>query len=284
MYEQTTKGKARRLLDEQARQAAANGDWIAAVEINTAIVAHSPRDVSAINRLGKAYFEMGRFRSAYEAYQQAFTIDPANVIAQRNISRIEPLKDTEAEVEAIGRTRSLRAGIFVEDIGRTFVDDPVAVAPAEVLTRLSSGDQLTMQVEADIIHCFDEDGQYIGQFEPRLSRRVIELTSLENEYAVFVTANTGKSVRVIVRETQKSPAMGSRLSFPRQGKIAIPRAYLRDTRLFREEPDLLLGDEEDEELDSDEVEEFEGREIDSDEDDTEYVDETTGPVEEDEAI
>ncbi|HMM42680.1 MAG TPA: hypothetical protein PKA95_12320 [Thermomicrobiales bacterium] len=284
MSSQSTKGKAKRLLEEQARQVAADGDWTAAVEVNKEIIERSPRDAAAFNRLGKAYFEMRRFRSAYEAYQQAFSLDPANVIAQRNISRLEPLKDTEAEVEATGRTRNLRAGIFVEEIGKTYVDDLVAVAPADVLTELSSGDQLTMQIEGDTIRCYDEDGEYIGQFEPRLARRIIDLTSLSNEYAVYVTANTGQSVRVIIRETQKSPEMGARLSFPRQGKISIPRAYLRDTRLFRDEPDLLLGDEEDEELDTEDAEEFEGRETEGDEDDTEYIEETTGPAEEDETI
>lgn len=284
MSSQSTKGKAKRLLEEQARQVAADGDWTAAVEVNKEIIERSPRDAAAFNRLGKAYFEMRRFRSAYEAYQQAFSLDPANVIAQRNISRLEPLKDTEAEVEATGRTRNLRAGIFVEEIGKTYVDDLVAVAPADVLTELSSGDQLTMQIEGDTIRCYDEDGEYIGQLEPRLARRIIDLTSLSNEYAVYVTANTGQSVRVIIRETQKSPEMGTRLSFPRQGKISIPRAYLRDTRLFRDEPDLLLGDEEDEELDTEDAEEFEGRETEGDEDDTEYIEETTGPAEEDEAI
>lgn len=279
-----TKGKAKRILEEHARQVAAEGDWTAAVAVNKEIVERSPRDAAAYNRLGKAYFEMRRFRSAYEAYHQAFTIDPANVIAQRNISRLEPLKDTEADVEASGRTRNLRPGIFVEDVGRTYVDDLVAVADAKVLTELSSGDQLTMQFDGMTIRCLDEDGQYIGQLEPRLARRIIELTELHNEYLVFVTANTGQSVRVIIRESVKSAEMGTRLSFPRQGKISIPRAYLRDTRLFRDEPDLLLGDEEDEELDTEDVEEFEGRETDSDDDETEYIEETTGPVEEDESI
>jgi len=281
---ESTKGKAKRLLEEQARQLAADGDWTAAVDVNQEIIERTPRDAAAFNRLGKAYFEMRRFRSAYEAYKQAFSLDPANVIAQRNISRLEPLKDTEAEVEASGRTRNLRAGIFVEEVGKTYVDDLVAVAPADVLTELSSGDQLSMQIEDDSVRCFDEDGQYIGSLEPRLARRIIELVNLQNEYAIYVTANTGQSVRVIIRETQKSPEMGTRLSFPRQGKISIPRAYLRDTRLFRDEPDLLLGDEEDEELDTEDAEEFEGRETDGDEDETEYIEETTGPAEEDEAI
>jgi hypothetical protein len=74
--------------------------------------------------------------------------------------------------------------------------------------------------------------------------------------------------------------MGNRLSFPRQGKVAIPRAYLRDTRLFRDEPDMLLGDDEDEDLSDEETDEFDTG--DGDEEDSDYVEEAGGPAEEDE--
>jgi hypothetical protein len=80
-------------------------------------------------------------------------------------------------------------------------------------------------------------------------------------------------------------AMGYRLSFPRQGKVAIPRAYLRDTRLFRgDEPELLLGDEEDDEVEGEDAEDFEATDL---EEEAEYVEES-GTVavegEEDESI
>jgi hypothetical protein len=87
-------------------------------------------------------------------------------------------------------------------------------------------------------------------------------------------------VRVIVREAVKSPGMGSRLSFPRQGKVAIPRAYLRDTRLFRDEPDMLLGEDDDEDADTDEGDEFEASE--SDDEETEYIEEAGATVDEEE--
>jgi hypothetical protein len=260
---------------------ATEGRWREAIDINKEIIERSPRDVEAFNRLGKSYFELRQYRSAYEAYQTAFQLDPANVIAIRNLSRIEPLKETEEETgETIGRIRNLKAGVFVEEVGRTYVDDLVNVGTASIMTELSSGDQLTMQVQDDDVLLFDEDEQYIGQFEPRLAKRVIELMSLGNEYAVFVTANTGQSVRVIIRETHKGPAMGGRLSFPNQGKISVPRAYIRDTRLFRAEPDMLLGEDDDEDLDVDDAEEFDV--ADSDEDDTTYVEESGAPVDEDE--
>ncbi len=275
-----TRGRAKRQLEDLARVLAGESRWAEAIDVNQQLIERSPKDVNAFNRLGKAYFELHKYRSAYEAYETAATLDPANVIAQRNLSRIEPLKATDEDGEVQAMQQVIRPGIFIEEVGKTYVDDLVNVADQEVLTELSSGNQLTISVDGDDVQVIDQTGRYIGQVEPRLAKRLKELLSLGNRYEVFVTSSSGQSVRVIIREVFKHPEMGNRLSFPRQGKVAIPRAYLRDTRLFRDEPDMLLGDEEDEELDSDENEDYEAS--DGDEEDSDYVEESGGPAEEDE--
>jgi hypothetical protein len=275
-----SRGRARRQLVEHARQFATEGKWREAIEVNQQLIERSPRDVDAFNRLGKAYFELRRFRSAYEAYQTAYSIDPANVIAQRNISRIEPLKDTEEEIDDTPETGPLRQNVFIEEVGKTYVDDLVNVATGPVLTELSSGDRLQIVIEGNAVTIQDLQGTFIGQLEPRLANRMVELLGMGNEYEAYVTSSTGMSVRIIIREVVKHPSMGSRLSFPRQGKVAIPRAYLRDTRLFRDEPDMLLGDDEDDESDADEVDEFETS--DGDDDDTEFIEEAGAAADDDE--
>lgn len=275
-----TRGRAKRQLEEMARVLAGEGRWAEAIEVNQQLIGRSPKDVNAFNRLGKAYFELHRYRSAYEAYGAAAVIDPANVIAQRNLSRIEPLKAIEEDGDVLPMQQVVRPGIFIEEVGKTYVDDLVHVAGQDVLTELSSGNQLSVRVDGVEVSVIDQTGRYIGQVEPRLAKRLVELIELGNRYEVFVTSSSGQSVRVIIREVYKDPAMGNRLSFPRQGKVAVPRAYLRDTRLFRDEPDMLLGDEEDEELDADDAEDYET--TDGDEEDSDYVEESGGPAEEDE--
>lgn len=275
-----TRGKAKRQLEEMARELAAEGRWLEAIDVNQQLIERTPKDVGAFNRLGKAYFELHRYKSAYEAYSTAASIDPANVIAQRNLSRIEPLKavDEDGDVDVIQQV--IRPGIFIEEVGKTYVDDLVNVAGQEVLTELSSGNALEIRVDGEDVGVVDHKGRYIGQFEPRVAKRLIELLELGNRYEVFVTSNSGQSVRVIVREVYKHPTMGNRLSFPRQGKVAIPRAYLRDTRLFRDEPDMLLGDDEDEDLSDEETDDYEASG--DDEDESDYVEESGGPADEDE--
>ena len=280
-----TRGRAKRQLVEHARRLAVEGRWAEALEVNKRILERAQKDVDAYNRLGKAYFELRKFRSAYDAFQMAATLDPANVIARRNLDRIDPVRDQEAE-EVVENGRPVRYGIFIEEVGRTYLDDLVNITSADVLIHITSGEQLEIRPEGSSVSLFTLDGEYIGQLEPRIARRVVELMGQGNRYDVFVTSCTGTNVRVIVREVFRHPSMGYKMSFPKQGKVAIPRAYLRDTRLFRgDEPELLLGDEEDEELDAEEADEYESS--DTEEDETEYVEETAAaPVvdEEEESI
>ena len=275
-----TQGRAKRQIADLARQHAAESNWAEAIKVNQLIIERTPRDVDAHNRLGKALFELHRYRSAYEAYQTAASLDPANVIAQRNLSRIEPLKDIEEDGDVRAMQQVIRPGVFVEEVGKTYVDDLVHVADQEILTELSSGNQLAIEPDGDSVNIVDASGRYIGQVEPRLAKRLLELIEIGNRYDVYVTSSSGQSVRVIIREAYKDPSMGNRLSFPRQGKVAIPRAYLRDTRLFRDEPDMLLGDEEDEDIEAEDADDYEAGEADDEESD--YVEESGGPADEDE--
>jgi hypothetical protein len=274
------KNRAKRQLAEQARKLAVDGKWADALAVNQELVERSPKDVDAYNRIGKANFELQRYRSAYAAYQEAVRLDPANVIAQRNLDRLEPLKEQEAEEGAVGDGAPILYGVFIEEVGKTYVDDLVNCAPGATLNVISSGDQLTMQIEGLTVSLFSPEGDYVGQLEPRIARRLVELIGLGNEYTVYVTSSTGTSVRVIVREVARAATMGERLSFPRQGKVAIPRAYLRDTRLFRgDEPELLLGDDEDDEGDEADAEDFEAADLDEE---AEYVEDAVTPPADDE--
>jgi hypothetical protein len=267
-----TRNKAKRELAEMARNLALDGRWKEAIEANLTLLEKSPKDVDTYNRLGKAYFELRRYRSAYDAYQEAFQIDPANIISRRNLERLEPLRDQEAEDDDGGSRPPARFNIFIEEAGKTFVDEVIEPAPSAILMTLSSGEQLDIQIEGDEVKLLDDTGQYIGMLEPRVSRRLIKLIELGNEYSVYVTANAGDSVRVIVREMGRSEEMGNRLSFPHQGKVAVPRSFLRDSRLFRsDEATLIMDDEDADDLDDPE-DGFEATDAeDLDDDDTEYI-------------
>ncbi len=272
-----SRSKVVREMAAVARKAAIDGHWDEAIELNLKLIERSPRDVDAHNRLGKAHYELGRFRSAYEAYAEALEADPASIIARRNLERLEPLRDIEeTEGSVTGAGPSARFGVFIQEAGKTYVDDLVNPAPASQLRRIAAGEKLEFAWENGKVVFVDQGGEYVGSPEPRLGRRLAWLLEQGNTYNVFVTANAGDQVRVIVREATRSDEIGSEMSFPEQVNKAIPRAYVRDSRLFRaDEHDLIIPPDDDDDLEDlidDEPDPDDDDDIEAEFDDAEDVD------------
>ena len=270
----SSRSKVVREMAAEARAAAMESRWEDSIELNLMLIERSPRDVDAHNRLGKAHYELGRFRAAYEAYSNALEADPASIIARRNLERLEPLRDIDDESSDVDDAPQLgRYGAFVQEAGKTYVDDLVNQGPASLLRRIAAGDRLEIARDEGKVVFVDQEGHYVGAPEPRLARRLGWLLEQGNTYDVFVTANAGDHVRVIVREATRSDDIGSEMSFPEQVNTAIPRAYVRDSRLFRaDEHDLIIPLDDDEDLEDlvDEEEEGEdGETPDADQDDME---------------
>lgn len=255
--------KRKRLQLQQAQQLAANGEWDEAVALNREILGSASKDVQALNRLGKALSELGRYGEAHTSYAKALELDPANQIARRNLQRLEPLKDREGDDQAAERRRTqARQSMFIEETGKTRVTELAKLADDATLARMTSGDQVELRTEKKTIVVYSEDGLRLGQLDTRLAQRLITLIGGGNRYSAAVTAVEPGMLRVIVRETYQHPSQAGRLSFPADSnKPLAPRAYTRATeRLYAtDDQDFLTDDDEVEdveETDSDDEEEF----------------------------
>jgi len=60
-----------------------------AIAINESILQQAPRDVVALNRLGRAYEAIGSIDQARSAFRTLLTIDPTNKIATRRLRQLE---------------------------------------------------------------------------------------------------------------------------------------------------------------------------------------------------
>ncbi len=90
MTKQDDKLRHRRRLQNQAVELAANNRWEEAAVINRHIL-ELGEDTDTLNRLGKAYFELGQLENARNCYRNALRITPNNPIARKNSERLEEL-------------------------------------------------------------------------------------------------------------------------------------------------------------------------------------------------
>jgi len=252
-----TKPKSRRQLVEDARKAALDGEWSTAIDINHDLLDRFPRDADAYNRLGRALIELNRHSAAYDAYSAALKTDPANMIARRNLQRLELRRrshgaDEASDAETEAKPVIPRTNVFIEEVGKTWVDELINPATLVELAEISAGHHLQLVVEGQRLVVTREDGERLGEIEAKSAERLIELIAGGNRYEVYALGLSPSSLRVIIREVFKDPRLANKVSFPRQ--ISYTRAYLRDRDQLRQrdEADFLFSDEDDEEIDEEE--------------------------------
>lgn len=280
--QQQTQGRqpTKRQMIEEARNVALAGEWERALEINTRFLERFPRDAEALNRKGRALLELGRLQEAWDAYSEALNADPANMIARRNLQRLEMLASADTPMPTSSEPiPSPRAGVFIEEIGKTWVDELTRAADDSVLATVSPGEQLTFEVEGARVVVYSRNGTLLGELEQRIAQRLIDLLNAGNRYEMYALGMSGHSLRYILRETHQDPSMAGKMALPRQTRAGITD-LMRERELLsqREEADFSFGEEEEEELIDEEEEDTEDVELDDEEADDEIDDDAVAFV------
>jgi tetratricopeptide (TPR) repeat protein len=235
----------KRLL-ERAVEMSTTNRWEEAIATNEQLL-QLGEDTECYNRIGKAYLELGRFDEAQEAYNNTLQLNPSNVIARKNLARLKDL----ANMDDRGLRKEQRTyadpQLFIIETGKTALTTLTNVPGREIALRLVSGEQVELQYDEKSVSVIDSEGRTIGQFEPLLAQRLIEMHNAGSRYAASIANLDGNQIKVLIREVFQSPEQRHVVSFPGKlgGDIAHFRTYIRDlpTR-YELDGDELLEDEE----------------------------------------
>jgi hypothetical protein len=218
---------------KEAIDLAMEARWQEAVDVNKEIVESFPEDVDAFNRLGRAYMELGNFAQAKEAYRRSVKLDPYNAIANRNLRRLNDLKETQKpEVE----TDKVEPHQFIEEIGKAGVVALQDLAPKEKRALTVAGDKAVIKMNGSFLVVENGRGEYLGKVEPKHTQRLIRLMLGGNRYSAVVVKSTADHMTVMVRETYQHPGQAGKLSFPPRGMEEF-RPYVGDKLLKLESED-----------------------------------------------
>ena len=218
MTKQDDKARARRRLQMQAVEMASKNRWDEAVEINKQLLAQG-EDVDTHNRLGKAYFELGRLADARDSYRNAQRITPNNPIAHKNLERLEELISRSGETIAVKTGRQLvDLRLFITEIGKTALTTLIDVQRTPATNAIVTGERLDVRAEGRQVSVWDTEGNLVGYLEPKLAQRVSELMAGGNRYAAAVAQANSQMIRILIRESYQDPSQRGRVSFP--GKLS----------------------------------------------------------------
>lgn len=236
--------RAKRHLTDRAIALAMASRWEDAARVNRELLDLFPDDVDAQNRLGKALTELGRLDEAREAYGRAAALDPTNVIATKNLQRLSKLA---AEGSVSAASARVDPSLFIEESGKTVITMLQNIAGPEVLARLTAGDLLELRPNEHIVRVVTPAGEAVGQLEPKLAKRLVDLLGGGNRYQTAVTSVDDQVVKVIIRETYKSPRMTGKVSFPSKAPSEVFRGYIKDSLLKYDLDDEDILDEDNDE-------------------------------------
>lgn len=235
--------KSKKELSKDAIALALKGEWEQAAEVNQVILDLLPGDVEAMNRLGKALMELGRYHQAREVLDQVVRLSPYNTIAKKNLARLDQLESAPAPNKQV-RKAGGAPQLFIEESGKSGTTVLQKPAKGRVVAAIAPGDPASLVVEHNVISVYTRDDEYLGRVEPKLGRRLIRLIEGGNRYEAAVIGVKDQGISIIIRETYRHPSLHNVCSFPTKSKEEH-RVYLGD-RLFRYEEESDLDEEEEE--------------------------------------
>ena len=247
---------------EEAVQMAIAGRWEEAAELNRFLIEHFGPEIprqqleETHNRLGKALTELGKLKDARAAYEATLQLNPLNMIARKNASKLDSLLAAKGEVRT-GPTK-VDLNLFVEEMGKTVTTTLQDVSDPDVCAKVAPGDVAELSIEGDSIVAQTVRGVRLGAVEAKLARRLIKFMQGGNRYQAAVTSCDGATIRLIVRETYQDPKFAGKPSFPMRRRrevefrpYAKAEGYLVELEEFEGEPGEDL---EESERDVDEME------------------------------
>jgi Tetratricopeptide repeat len=235
---------------DEAIELALQSKWVEAVQVNRGIMDRFGPDEDTLNRLGKAYTELGQHDDAVDAYKSTLKMNPVNPIAQKNLAKLQavrggqPVPTSKAKVDV---------DAFIEETGKTALTALHVHTEGDPCSKVAGGDPVRLIVAGDTMNVETARGITLGHLEHALGRRLIKFLEGGNRYSGAVATCDGGAIKVIVRETYQDPKFFGRPSFPiKKGREEF-RPYAKESLLTTRSADAEEveddGDEPAEELD-----------------------------------
>src|SRR5512146_1275693 len=145
------------LLPQKAINLALQGNWSEAIKVNKEILKKSPTDIDALNRIARAYSELGEIADARKTAEEVLKIDPVNTIAVKSLEKWKRMTKVEK-----GQDITAEADSFLEEPGKTKLISLLHTGPEAIFANLSPGEEVKLLPSAHRLSVMTVSGKYIG--------------------------------------------------------------------------------------------------------------------------
>lgn len=196
------------ILTSIAINAALSSDWEKAISTNLEILAQKQDDIEAMSRLAYAYLQSNKLDKAKKLYQSILSIDKYNIVAQKNLDKINSLPKSK-NVNHSKTSSLLSPHLFIEEPGKTKTVTLTNIAPVSTLSKLYIGDTVLFHAKKHSIEIRDGSKTYLGALPDDIAFRLLRFLKGGNIYHVIVKNIAKNSLSVYIRELKR----GKRFQF-----------------------------------------------------------------------
>lgn len=220
-------------LAQKAIALALSGSWKEAIDINLQILDETPDDIDALNRLARAYSELGKIKLAKETALYVLKKDPINPIAKKCLEKWKTLKPGAKN----GETSAISPESFLEESGKTKLVSLVNTGSGKVFATLDPGEEVKISSYSHKVSIVTKDDKYIGRVPDDLAARLRSLIKSGNKYQVLIKSVQPKEVTVFIREIEKGDNSPNTPSFPTE-KIEYV-SFTPPELIHKEQPEVI---------------------------------------------
>lgn len=199
-------------MDENLAQIAINlalkCKWEEAILINNKILKKDITDIESLNRLAKAYYELGNIKKAKSITLKVLKIDRANKIANKAIERYTHSNFSDQAGQVL-------TSDFLEVAGKTKLTTLINLGSEKTYSSLRSGEEVFIMTHTHKVSIVTADKKYVGKLTDDIASRLRKLIKGGNKYKVLIKSVEKTLVKVFIKETQKGKEFQGVLSFTR---------------------------------------------------------------------
>lgn len=238
-------------ITQQAIKAAMSCNWEEAIDLNQQLISLDPKNIDALNRLGRANFEIGNLLKSKKSFESALEIDPYNQIAAKFIKRIEICRKKGGKKHSTlirnnqsnTQLTSISGDLFIEEPGKTKLIGLLKVAEPQKLSLLSPGMAVQLIQKNRGISVTDYNGDYLGVLPDDLSSHLLRLIKGGNKYQACIKNLKNNTLSILIRETFCSARFKNQPSF--LDHLNVVQNYSSSNIIFQnDEEEVVFTDEE----------------------------------------
>lgn len=214
-------------LSDQAINLALKCEWQEAIKVNELILKDDPENTDALNRLARAFCEIGNVKSAKKTSMQVLEIEPTNKIALKALEKYKQstpyLKhgSKTTDQKLTNNLQNINVSDFIEESGTTKQTSLLNLCSEEIISTLDSGDEVLLSAHSHRVTVTTIKNKYLGKLPDDLSAKLRVLTKNGYKYRVLIKSADKNCIKVIIKEIKRGKDFENAPSFPYESSESV---------------------------------------------------------------